>query len=60
MKFSTPDFMHCSRRTLMLFVLSANVVGWIVIIALIWAGCEDVRLRSGRWNIFAVVGCWRE
>ncbi|EPL7198075.1 hypothetical protein QCW82_004479 [Klebsiella michiganensis] len=40
MKFSTPDFMHCSRRTLMLFVLSANVVGWIVIIALIWAGCE--------------------
>lgn len=40
MKFSTPDFMHCSRRTLMLFVLSANVVGWIVIIALIWAGCK--------------------
>lgn len=40
MKFSTPDFMHCSRRTLMLFVLSANVVGWIVIIALIWPGCE--------------------
>jgi hypothetical protein len=57
MKFSTPDFMHCSRRTLMLFVLSANVVGWIVIIALIGL---DVRLRSGRWNISAVVVCWRE
>lgn len=43
MKFSIPDLMHCSRRTLLLFVLSANVVGWIVIIALIWAGCEAVQ-----------------
>ncbi|MEN0615515.1 hypothetical protein [Klebsiella indica] len=43
MKFTTPDFMHCSRRTLILFVLSVNVFGWIVLAGLIWAACEFVQ-----------------
>ncbi|HFD6834659.1 TPA: hypothetical protein ACF3LW_004247 [Klebsiella oxytoca] len=36
MKFSTPDFMHCSRRTLMLFVMVANIIGWVAIVAVLY------------------------
>lgn len=36
------DFMHCSRRSLLLFVTVANIIGWIVIGAVLWAGYELV------------------
>ncbi|HBQ5882020.1 hypothetical protein ACNPNM_04110 [Klebsiella variicola] len=35
-RLSEIDFMHCSRRSLLLFVTIANVVGWIVIAAVVY------------------------
>lgn len=36
------DFVNYSRRTLLLFVMVANIIGWIVIAAVLWAGYELV------------------
>lgn len=29
------DFMHYSRRSLLLFVMVANIIGWVAIIAVV-------------------------
>ena len=36
------DFVNYSRRSLLLFVMVANIIGWIVIGAVLWAGYELV------------------
>lgn len=36
------DFVNYSRRTLLLFVMVANIIGWIVIAPVLWAGYELV------------------
>lgn len=33
------DFMHCSRRWLILFVTVANIIGWLAIIGGTWGIC---------------------
>ncbi|MFY0175930.1 hypothetical protein [Raoultella ornithinolytica] len=30
------DFMHYSRRSLLLFVMVANIIGWVAIVAVLY------------------------
>lgn len=34
------DIEHYSRRTLLWFVALVNVIGWLVILVVLWAGCS--------------------
>ncbi|MFI2853784.1 hypothetical protein ACH677_16840 [Klebsiella aerogenes] len=38
--FFKRDIEHYSRRTLLCFAALVNVIGWLAILAVLWAGCS--------------------
>ncbi|HBY6386608.1 TPA: hypothetical protein MI439_02145 [Klebsiella pneumoniae] len=38
--FFKRDIEHYSRRTLLWFAALVNVIGWLAILAVLWAGCS--------------------
>ncbi len=42
------DFMHCSRRSLLLFVTAASIIGWVAIFAALYVACLVIEWVGAR------------